>query len=269
MDLIQSLILGIVEGVTEYLPVSSTGHLLFSQYLMGVRDAEAANAFAICIQGGAILAVLFLYWRRITEILMGFLGRNKNGLKLGVNLLVAFMPAAIIGLVFSDLIERYLFGIVPVIFAWLFGGIIILMYHKHPRMQPRTKGIPLSQLTWKQSLAIGCFQCMAMCPGVSRSLATIMGGVFIGLAVGSAIEFSFLLGMITLCAATLYTLVQHGTSLFTAYNPVVLSVGFISAFFTAIIAIKWMVGYLNKYGMSLFGYWRILIAVLATILILL
>jgi len=179
METWQALLLGLIEGITEYLPVSSTGHLIVAQRLMGIgtlsgNEKLAADAFAICIQGGAILAVLGLYNKFVFKMLMGVLGRDPDGLKLAIAILTGFMPAAILGLLLNDIIEEKLFGLWPVIAAWILGGIGILWTINYRRKNPpRGNGRDLLKLAWQSALFIGLLQCVAMWPGTSRSLMTI------------------------------------------------------------------------------------------------
>ena len=199
----QAVILGVVEGLTEFLPVSSTGHLLLAQRALGLgqaaQDKEAADAYAVCIQLGAILAVAGLYFRRVREMLLGLMGRCPAGWRLSHNLAVAFVPAAIAGLALEKRIKLYLFGgdrwgLWPVVAAWLAGGLVILWLDRWlvaRGRRPAAEG--LDSLTWRMALGIGLAQCLAMWPGVSRSLATIVGGLLVGLPLASAVEFSFLL----------------------------------------------------------------------------
>lgn len=272
----QAIILGIVEGLTEYLPVSSTGHLLVIQQLLGIGVADesskvAADAYAICIQGGAIVAVLGLYYRRVKQMAVGLMGKNPDGLRMAMNILAGFLPAAFIGLALNDLIKSYLFGVWPIIAAWLAGGIAILVVAHHRKKQGETvrTGLELDQLTWQMALIIGFAQCIAMWPGISRSLITIVGGMFVGLRLAAAVEFSFLLGVVTLGAATCYDGLKHGEEMLNYYNPTEMLLGFVLAFVSAVLAIKWMVSYLNNHGMAIFGYYRIGIATVVAIMVLL
>lgn len=266
MEWWQALILGIVEGLTEYLPVSSTGHLLVTQRLLGIEASTAAGAFAICIQAGAIVAVLGLYANRVGQMARGIVGKNTDGLRLAINLTVAFIPAAIAGLLLEEPIKKYLFGgeewgLWPVVAAWFVGGVAILAVAWHKRKHPSPAGgMALEDLTWRLALLIGAAQCLAMWPGVSRSLVTIVGGLLIGLRLSSAVEFSFLLGVLTLGAATSYDGLKHGAMMLEAFGPGALLLGFLGAWVSAVLAVKWMVSYLNRHGMEIFGYYRIGIA---------
>lgn len=261
----QALILGLVEGLTEYLPVSSTGHLLVTQRLLGIPEGEAANAYAIVIQAGAIAAVLSLYRERVRDALLGLVGKSETGAKLARSLLVAFLPAAVLGVLFDEKIETYLFGPWPVIAAWTAGGVLILAISKRIRGR---QGADLGALTWKTALLIGTIQCVAMWPGVSRSLSTILGGLVAGLALTAAVEFSFLLGLLTLGAATAYKLLGSGSVLLEEYGVLQLAIGFGAAWVSAILAVKWMVGWLTQHGMAVFGWWRLLAALAVSILLL-
>ncbi|MFQ3577840.1 MAG: undecaprenyl-diphosphate phosphatase [Verrucomicrobiia bacterium] len=272
MDWLQALILGVVEGVTEYLPISSTGHLLVVQRLLGIEQSDAADAFAICIQAGAILAVLTLFWRRILAMARGCLGRDPDGLRLGMNIGVAFLPAVVLGLLLEKLIKRYLFGgqdwgLWPIIGAWIVGGLAILTVAFWLRKRRLTGGkrLELLSLTWRMALIIGVAQCLAMWPGTSRSLVTIVAGVLVGLRLGAAVEFSFLLGVLTLTAATAKEALGHGATMFENFGFMPLAVGFLSAWLSAWIAVKWMISYLNAHGLELFGYYRIAIGIIAAI----
>jgi undecaprenyl-diphosphatase len=275
MSVPQSIVLGIVEGLTEYLPVSSTGHLLITQKAMGIgtdseQAKEAADAYAICIQAGAIVAVLGLYWRRVGQVFKGFAGRDRDGLNLFTNLMAGFVPAAVIGLLFNDTIKAYLFSDWPIVIAWFVGGALILAVawrRKARGAEPRS-GKTLEQLTWRLALVIGFAQCIAMWPGVSRSLITIVGGVLVGLSLPAAVEFSFLLGVVTLGAATCYDALKHGELMLATYSPLTLAVGLVAAFISALLAVKWMVAYLNRHGMEVFGYYRIAIAIIVAALLL-
>lgn len=257
MELWQALILGLVEGLTEYLPVSSTGHLLIAQRALGIPASEAANAYAIVIQAGAIVAVLGLYRRRVGELLLGLAGKHAAGRQLLIALAVAFVPAAVIGFLFDDAIERVLFGPWPIVVAWALGGVLLLGVGSRLRERP---GIALEQLTARAALWIGLAQCAALWPGVSRSMATILGGVALGLSLGAAVEFSFLLGLLTLGAATAYKLLSSGDVLLASYGPLALLAGFASAWLSAVLAVRWMVGWLNRRGLGIFGWWRLLAA---------
>jgi undecaprenyl-diphosphatase len=254
MDLWQAVILGLVEGLTEYLPVSSTGHLLVAQRLLGIQASEAANAFAIVIQGGAIAAVLLLYHRRVAEMVMGLAGRAEAGRRLALGLVVAFLPAAIAGFLAEERIEEYLFGPWPVIGAWAVGGVFLLWVA--PRIRQR-EGRPIEEVTWRIALVIGLAQCAALWPGVSRSLATILGAIAAGLSLTAAVEFSFLLGLLTLGAATAYKALDSGAAMVEAYGTAELAVGFGVACVSAVIAVRWMVAWLGKRGLGIFGWWRI------------
>jgi len=281
MEFWQALILGIIEGITEYLPVSSTGHLLVAQHIMGIGtasplDKAAADAFAICIQGGAILAVVGVYYKRVLQMLRGVLGKDAEGLKLAIQILVGFLPAAVIGLLLNDWIEARLFGMWPVVTAWMVGGILILIAARRAgRGEERTAGKELLSMTWKMALIIGFLQCVAMWPGTSRSLMTIVGGLLVGLSIKAAIEYSFLLGVLTLTAATVkkalwkvpdldpqYDVWFGGSKLmWDHYGPLALLVGIVSATIAAILAVKWLVTYLQSHGLSVFGWYRILLGI--------
>ena len=267
MDNFQALILGLVEGLTEYLPVSSTGHLLLAQRLMGIDSSTASDAFAICIQAGAILAVLGIYRQRVAQMVMGVVGRNEAGQRLLINLLSAFVPAAVLGLLLEKPIKKYLFGgdewgLWPVVAAWFAGGMAILVVSlaRRRRGTSPTTGLDLEHLTVRMALIVGLAQCIAMWPGVSRSLITIVGGVLVGLSLPAAVELSFLLGVITLTAATAYDALKHGPEMLATYGATPLLIGFGAAWLSAVLAVKWMVGYLKSHGMEIFGWYRVALA---------
>ncbi len=258
MSILQSIILGIVEGLTEYLPVSSTGHLIIAQYLLGLDKSSALDAFEVCIQGGAILAVLSLYFRRVGEMLQGLRGKNPEGMRLLINMIVAFLPAAVIGLIFADWIKEMLFNAPVVTLTWALGGLVILLYVRLRQREGKgAEGLPLEELSWKGALGVGFMQCIAMCPGVSRSLMTMLGGLFVGLSVAAAVEFSFLLGLITLGAATCHDAVKHGAEMVDSFGWAPLLAGTFTAWLSAILAVKWMVGYLNRHSLAIFGWYRL------------
>lgn len=264
MELWHALVLGIVEGLTEYLPVSSTGHLLVTQRLLGIPESEAANAYAIVIQAGAIAAVLGLYRERVGTVILGVVGKHPEGAKLARNLVVGFLPAAVLGVLFDEAIEQYLFGPWPVVVAWAVGGVLILFIAK--KIQAR-QGLSLEALTWRAALLVGTIQCCAMWPGMSRSLSTILGGLLAGLGLTAAVEFSFLLGLVTLGAATAYKLLDSGSVLMAEYGVLQLALGFLAAWVSATLAVKWMVGWLTRHGMAVFGWWRLGAAALVALLL--
>ena len=290
---IDGLILGLVEGITEYLPISSTGHLILTNKLLGLDKAtplfdkdgnpillddvdpetgapipftleDAANGYAIIIQAGAIAAVMIIYWQRILIIVMGFLGRSQEGLMLGRNLIVAFLPAAVLGLLLDDLIESFLFGPYPVIAA-LVAGAFLMFFVEKQRKNAGANSIlfktkqenDLHMLTVRECLVVGFLQCVAMWPGTSRSMMTIVGGYWIGLTPKRAAEFSFLLGLITLSAASGYKTLTIGPNMFKALDMGPVLFGIFVATISAALAVKWLVGYLTRHGLTVFAWYRL------------
>ncbi|MBQ0106219.1 MAG: undecaprenyl-diphosphate phosphatase [Armatimonadetes bacterium] len=271
MNIVQSAIIGVVEGITEYLPVSSTAHIILTQKLLGIapdteKEKNIADAYAVCIQLGAILAVLGLYRRRFVKIIRGIFGKDKEGLSLLVNLIIAFVPAVVLGLIFDDIIKHYLFNMWPIVIAWIIGGAVILGLNS--KTDPKlNKGKELEEMTKGDALKIGLIQCVAMWPGVSRSLSTILGGIFTGLSVAASVEFSFLLGVITLGGATLYDGYKYAGDIFVNYGITSPVIGLIVAFVSAVAAIKWLVNFLNNHGLKVFGWYRIAIGIVVALLI--
>lgn len=261
----EAILLGIVEGLTEFLPVSSTGHLLVVGDLIGFgtgSSQDAADAYAIAIQLGAILAVLFLYRLRVSAVAKGLFGRDEVGRSVLIALALSFMPAAVLGVAFGDAIKESLFGPVPVTIAWALGGMALLVW------KPKHGTLDIHQLTVKSSLMIGLAQCVAMWPGVSRSLATLIAGLAVGLTLSAAVEFSFLLGVVTLSAATALDLLKHGNEIVDQFGIARPLLGGVVAFITAVIAVKWMVGYVTNRSLAIFGWYRIAIAAVTTALLL-
>lgn len=287
-------ILGLVEGITEFLPISSTGHLILTNSILGLDGSgpisdsdnnliqitdedsgtirpyttgEAAYAFVIVIQAGAIAAVVILYWKTLIGILLGCLGKNETGKKLGINLISAFLPAAVIGLALDDLIESKLGNNIHAVAGALVVGAVVMLaverWRKHDKKKPvePEDGPQLHELSIRQCIMIGLFQCLAMWPGTSRSMATIVGGYICGLSPKHAAEFSFLLGFITLSAASGYKLVFDGSNMLAAFSIGPVFIGCIVAFVSAAIAVKWLVGYLSKHGLVVFAWYRIALAV--------
>jgi len=268
MDILQAIILGIVEGVTEYLPISSTGHLILAKSLMNLQ-AKAVDPYIIVIQGGAILAVLGLYRARVWTMLQGIAGKHTAGFKLAINLMIAFLPAAILGFLFHDMIVNVLFHPTPVVLALAIGGIVMLFAARWQRSafhegEDANSFIDIEHLTWRHALIIGFLQCIAMWPGTSRSMMTIVGGMAVGLKPKHAAEFSFLLGLPTLGGATLFVMYKNSDAISTL-NTVPMIVGLLVAFITAGIAIKWLVAYLSKHGLAIFGWYRLALAAIFAI----
>lgn len=261
---IKAIILGAVEGITEFLPISSTGHLIVTERLLGLGTGTAktaADTYAVAIQLGAILAVLGIYRDHIASIARGLLGRDAAGLRLAKLLVVAFIPSAVVGLALDNTIKTHLFGTWPVIAAWIIGGAFLLAW------RPRTGHLQLGQLTMKHAAIIGGAQILALWPGTSRSLVTIAAALAIGLTVSTAVEFSFLLGLMTLSAATALDLAKHGNDLTNQFGLATPTLGAIVACITAAIAVTWFVNYLRTRPMTIFGYYRIG-AALVTIMLL-
>jgi len=279
-----AIILGVVEGLTEYLPVSSTGHLILANRFLGLDSdqplanqsgengapvrtlREAANAYAIIIQGGAILAVLIIYWQRILDIIAGVFGRSRTGLLLFRNLVVAFLPAAIFGLLLESWIDRHLFGPLPVINALVVGAFLMLAVEKwrgRRKSETFSEGPDLHELTVTRSLMIGLLQCVAMWPGTSRSMMTIVGGYLAGLSPTRAAEFSFLLGLVTLSAASGYKAVSEGRWMLESLDLGPVIVGILVATVFAALSVKWLVTYLARHGLGIFAWYRIILALVA------
>ena len=266
----KALILGIVEGVTEYLPISSTGHLLVTQKLLGVGDTDAtkdaADTYAITIQAGAILAVVVLYYARLKSMASGLVGRDENGRRVLVALAIAFVPAAVVGVALENAIKNHLFGVGPVIAAWIVGGIVILYAARYFRERPAGTS-RLEDMTVRAAVVIGIAQVLALWPGTSRSLVTILAALALGFSMPAALEFSFLLGLATLTAATAFEALKHGSELIDTYGWLNPLIGFVAAFVSAVLAVRWLVGYLNKHGLELFGWYRLVVAALALVLV--
>ncbi len=248
--LFQAFIMGIVEGLTEFLPISSTGHLIVVGDLIGFHND--GKVFEIAIQFGAILAIVFEYRRRFIDVTTGMFTDSKAQ-RFILNLLVAFLPAAIIGLLFIKTIKLYLFNPVTVAVMLVLGGFVILWAERRAH---QVKVHDVDDMTWRDALKIGCFQVVSMIPGTSRSGATIIGGLFIGLDRKVAAEFSFFLAVPTMFAATFYDLFKHRDLLHAADIPM-FAVGFVTAFITALFAVRTLVKFVAKHSYEIFAWYRI------------
>ena len=258
----EATLLGLIEGLTEYLPVSSTGHLTVTQQLLGITDTEsgrdAANAYAVIIQAGAIAAVGYLYRARLVDAFRSVVGcGSSEGRHLGLALVAGFVPAGVAGLLLSDLIKDHLFGIWPTVAAWAVGGVVLLVWSRHERAGTR----PLESIGVRDGLLIGLAQLLALWPGTSRSLATILGALALGFALKAAVEFSFLLGFVTLGIATVYEALQSGSLVIEEFGWQAPVVGFVAATVSAAAAVVWMLQYLERRGLGVFGWYRLAIAV--------
>ena len=253
----KALILGIVEGLTEFLPVSSTGHLILVGDLLDFND-ERGKVFEIAIQTGAMLAIIWEYRRRFGAVLAG-LGSDQGARKFVLNLVVAFMPAAVLGLAFSRYIKAYLFKPVPVALAFIVGGFVILWVER--RNKPVVMVESVDDMSWKDALKVGFAQALALIPGTSRSGATIIGGLLFGFSRKAATEFSFFLAVPTLIAAGAYDLFKH-RSLLSAADAGLFAVGFVAAFFSAFLCVRWLLRYIAQHDFVVFAWYRIVFGVL-------
>ena len=267
----QAIVLGLVEGITEYLPVSSTGHLILTSSLLHLDHPEtkdALDAYLVVIQGGAILAVVLLYWTRIAQMVRGVLGRDPDGVRLAGNIVLAFLPAAVAGAVLSKAIKATLFSDWPVVAALAVGGVWMIWLGGRGRSGERD----VTAISWRTALGIGIFQTLALWPGMSRSMVTIGGGMLLGLSAVAAAEFSFLLGLPTLGAACLHDLagnLRHGgPSMFQQLGVAPVTVGVVVATVAAVLAVRWLVSFLTRHGLAPFGWYRLALSAAFAVLIL-
>ena len=254
MDLIlllKAVLLGIVEGLTEFLPVSSTGHLILAGDLLDFND-DRGKLFQIVIQTGAILAVCWEYRAKIGSVLRG-LPRDRGAQRFAMNLIIAFLPLAILGLAFGKAIKTHLFQPIPVALAFILGGVFILWAERRKHVI-RIQSV--DDLTWRDALKLGLAQAFALIPGTSRSGATIIGGLFLGLSRRAAAEFSFFLAIPTLIAAGAYGL-WNERELLNADDLGMWTVGFVSAFVSAFLCVRWLLRYISSHDFSLFAWYRI------------
>jgi undecaprenyl-diphosphatase len=260
-----SVILGIIEGLTEFLPISSTAHLIITEKLLNLKSDKFLNFFTIFIQLGAISAVPILYFKRLT-----------SDLKIYQFIIYSFIPAAFLGILLDDLLESMFEGYWFIAFSWLLGGLILvyidkwLIHNDHHKNENKSENL-LNDLTVIKAVKIGFYQCIAMIPGVSRSGASIIGGRIVGLSHKAAIEYSFLLGIPTILGACSKKVLDYKEDLPLLLNPqniISLIIGFLISFIIALITIKMMVGFVQRFGFKFFGFYRIAIAVLLFIYLL-
>lgn len=271
MTILESVIIAIIEGLTEFLPVSSTGHMMLTQGVLGMHSTAFTKAFTVMIQFGAILSVVLYYWKRFLPYSIKGLAEvtprtdGLSGVNLYILMIIGFLPAAILGFLLDDYIDQLLGNLWVVVVTLFVGGIAMIYLDKHlSNAEPK-------QVTPKRAFTIGLFQCIAMIPGVSRSMATIFGGMQQGLTRAQAAEFSFFLAIPTMFGATLYKAYklykEFGIAIFQD-NWQVLLVGNVVAFLVALAAIKYFIGFVSKYGFRAFGYYRIILALVFAVLML-
>ncbi|MGE5458493.1 MAG: undecaprenyl-diphosphate phosphatase [Methanococcaceae archaeon] len=249
MNLIQSIILALIEGLTEFLPVSSTGHMILASAIMKINNEEFVKTFEIAIQLGAIMAIVLMYYKRFLQ-----------GIEIYLKLAVAFIPTAIIGFAAYNYIKSVLFNPLIVAVTLITGGIVIIIIDKRVT-QKKSETPGLEKITYKNAFFIGLIQCLSMIPGVSRAAATIYGGVFNGLDKRQATEFSFLLAVPVMFAATGYDLLKTPVE-FSGFDLMLLASGLITAFLSAWIAVKIFLKIIERYGFKYFGYYRIIIGLI-------
>ncbi len=271
MTILESVIIAIVEGLTEFLPISSTGHMMLTQAVLGVESTAFVKAFTVMIQFGAILSVLLYYWRRFLPISIPGLASVEerqdglSGLNLYLLMFIGCLPAGIVGLLLEDYVDQLLGNIWVVVITLFLGGIAMIILDKRLEHNSEVRLTPL------KAFLIGCFQCIAMVPGVSRSMATIFGGMQQGLTRRGAAEFSFFLAIPTMLGATMlkaYKLYKfYGIAIYQEHWLELL-VGNVVAFVVALLAIKYFIGFVSKYGFRAFGYYRIVLALIFAIMLL-
>jgi len=249
---VKALVLGVVEGLTEFLPISSTGHLILAGDLLGFSD-DKAKVFEIVIQTGAMLAIVWEYRIKFWSVLAG-LTSDRASQRFALNLIVAFMPAAVLGLAFSKLIKSYLFHAIPVALAFIVGGFIILWVERFLRPRPRVERV--DDMTWIDALKVGFAQAFALIPGTSRSGATIIGGMLFGLSRKAATEFSFFLAVPTLVAAGAYDFWKN-RALFSVGDVGLFAVGSITAFVSAFLCVRWLLRYIATHDFTPFAWYRV------------
>jgi undecaprenyl-diphosphatase len=254
------ILLGIVEGLTEFIPVSSTGHLVLAGELLGFNSA-AAGTFEIVIQLGAILAVVVLYWRRFWDVLVGLGQRDRGAIVFTRNIALAFLPSAVIGLIVYKAVKAMLESPAIVAVALIVGGVAILVIERTVKT-PRIYKV--EEMGWRTALGIGLVQCLSMIPGVSRSGATILGALSLGVERKTAAEFSFFLAVPTMLAATGYDLLKSGTAL-AGGDWTAIAIGFVVSFIVALVVIRWFVGIVSRHGFAPFAWYRIVVGGIALI----
>ncbi len=259
-DTIAAIILGIVEGVTEYLPVSSTGHLILASELLGY-NAQRWSLFNVAIQPGAILAIVMLYWRTFWDVLMGLFKAAPTSIAFVRNVLIAFFPAVILGLMLGDIIDAMLENAVIVAWALIVGGVAILAVERFAK-PVAVNGV--AAVSARQSLMVGLVQCLAMIPGVSRSGATILGAMSFGIDRKTAAEFSFFLAVPTLSGATALQLFKHGGQMAVG-DPGLIAIGFVVSFVVATVVVKSFLSIVTRYGFAPFAWYRIVAGIAALI----
>ncbi|RYG60828.1 MAG: undecaprenyl-diphosphate phosphatase [Alphaproteobacteria bacterium] len=256
MDLwLQAVLLGVLEAATEFLPVSSTGHLILMGHVLGFDDSNAGDVFKVVIQLGAILAICVLYFSRLWGVLTGVLRREAGALKFASAVLIAFLPAAMLGVMLHGFIKETLFNPFVVCVALIVGGFAILLAEK---MQPKAKVFAVEEMGFMTSLKVGACQCLALVPGVSRSGATILGGLLVGLERKVATEFSFFLAIPTMFGATAYDLFKNRDML-NMDDMEIIGIGFVTTFVVALLVVKWAVAFITKHGFAPFAYYRIVL----------
>jgi undecaprenyl-diphosphatase len=258
-DLVKALVLGIVEGLTEFLPISSTGHLILAGALLGFDD-EKAKVFEIVIQVGAVLAVVWEYRARFARVLKGLAGDARER-RFATNVLVAFMPAAVLGLLLGKHIKELLFRPIVVALAFIAGALVILWAE---RREHSTRIQSVDEISPLDALKIGAAQTLALIPGTSRSGATIIGGLVIGLSRKAAAEFSFFLAIPTLCAAAAYDALKH-RALFTKNDVGLFAVGLVAAFAAAFLCVRWLLRYVSHHDFTAFAWYRIVFGVVVLV----
>lgn len=256
---LKALIMGIVEGLTEFLPISSTGHLILAGSLLNFTG-EKVKVFEIAIQAGAMLAVCWEYRVKIATVLSG-LFTDAKAQRFAANLVIAFLPAAILGFIFSKTIKAELFSPVPVAMAFIAGGLVILWIEKRNRMRPSSVRVDsVDDMTAMDALKVGCAQAFALIPGTSRSGATIIGAMMFGLSRKAATEFSFFLAIPTLFGATIYSVYKE-RALLTAADLPWFGIGAVSAFFSAFLCVRWLLRYISTHDFTIFAWYRIVFGI--------
>jgi len=259
-DTLRAVILGIIEGVTEFLPVSSTGHLLLAQRFFGLGDGDFWNSFAVLIQLGAILAIVVIYFAKLWQVALGMFS-NPDDRRFVIGVLVAFLPAVVIGLIAGKYIKEFLFNPWVICFSLIVGGAILLwvdQYDHNPHEHDATK-FPLPMY-----LTIGFAQCLAMIPGVSRSGASIVAAMFLGADKRAAAEFSFFLAIPTMVGAFAYDFFKNRADMTTDHLGII-AIGFVISFITALIVVKTFLNYVTRNGFQLFAWWRVIVGTLGLI----